>query len=149
MNRDTNHIYDLRPIARGAWSNWEAEEYVYPPYSYQSAPKRKYHFNVCKKLNAVPLADGGYICPKGSYACVTSSENPGQMGESLGRHLETIVFGDDGTIAIKYRGGDKCPPQKDQRGNATRGESQPKFKSSLVTLACTPNAHETPQMIKK
>lgn len=149
MNRDTGNVYDLRPLARGALSNWEAVEYSSSSFLHMSKPEKKFHFNVCKKMNPVPLVDGGYNCPKGSYACATSTNIPERMGESLGRHLENIIFGEDGTIAIHYVGGDKCDPKKDRRNNGTQGETNPRFKNSLITLACTPNAHEPPKIIQK
>ncbi|OQR69867.1 cation-independent mannose-6-phosphate receptor-like [Tropilaelaps mercedesae] len=151
INSKTGHVYDLRPLAHGALSNWEAVEYspVSYDFHYRMAAKQKYYFNVCKKLNQVPVSEGGYNCPKGSYACATSTEHPDRMGESLGRYLENILFGEDGIIGIRYVGGDKCPSQRDNAaGNASQGETEPNFKSTLITLACTPNDHETPKIIK-
>lgn len=145
----------MRPLVHTALSNWEASEYSPISYDYQhlASPEQKYHFNICKKLNTVPLSDGGYNCPKGSYACATYTNDNSRMGESLGRHMDDIVFGEDGTIGIRYVGGDKCPPEENrdgefQAGNGTQGETNPKFKSSLITLACTPNAHEMPKIIR-
>ncbi|XP_003746600.1 cation-independent mannose-6-phosphate receptor [Galendromus occidentalis] len=144
INRDTGQVYDLRPLTKMSLFNWEAEEYtsINQGYTQSRDAESRYYFNICRKLN--PMGNHGDNLPKDSFASVTHPGTPPTMGLSLGRHIEEIGFTKDGTILIKYVGGDPCP----QTDSNKTGISKARLKSSLITLACSPSDEEMPKILR-
>ena len=145
VNRDSGQVYDLRPLTKKFLFNWEAEEFSISTglaFEHARDPDNKFYFNVCRKLNK--LGNYGEKCPTDSFATVTQPRVTNATGISLGRHMEEIYFGEDGTIVVKYTGGDPCPHNGD-----SPGISKPKFRSSILTLACSPSDEEAPKILRK
>lgn len=144
INRNTGQVYDLRPLTKKFLFNWEAQEFtsIHQGYTHIRDPENKYYFNICRKLNK--HGNYGEQCPRDSFASVTQPRKPSSTGTSLGRRMEEISFGEDNTILIQYSGGDLCP----QTGDSP-GVSKAKFRSTIISLTCSPSDEEGPKILRK